>query len=149
MSEIPAYTQLLRSERLDQGPFFTLINRTTRRLPVTLDGRQWVLEPGENHHIPAAVTAHAQRQHPRRGTFDITGQFGESLIAIKGVTPPAQSTLLPPGQEHLGPELFDRQANPHKRPVEIEEVAPARRIAEFDPSLDRAMSSDDISLTRR
>jgi hypothetical protein len=145
VADVSAYSQFKRSERLDNGPFYTLINRTTRRLTVTVDGRQWDLEPGENRNIPSAVAQYAQKQHPRLGTFDESGLFGESLIAVKGVTPADQATMIPPGREHLGDELIDRVKHPHKKPTSFESLPARRRLIEHDPTLDAALATTEAT----
>ena len=124
--------QPLRSEKLFTPPFFTVINRTCRVLTVTVDGVAFVMQPGENPGISWAVAQYATKQHPRKGTFERTIQVGESLLAVKGITDPRLSTLIPPGQEALGDELIDRRAFPHKHAVQLEELPASYRIAQED-----------------
>lgn len=128
-----AYSQTLRSERLDHGPFYVVINRTTRALTVSVDGRSWVLKPGRNPGIPAAVVPYALKQHPRLGTFSKNLGGGESLVGVEGYTPADQLTPIPPGKEHLGAELIDRVANPEAGPHVLESLPERRRVEERNP----------------
>jgi len=133
MPEIPALTQTRRSERLDQGPFVVVVNRTTRGLTVKVDGRTWVLKPGVNQGIPHVVAEYAIKQHPRMGTFSKTLGGGESLVGIVGYTDPAHLTPLAPGKEHLGNELIDRAANPLPPNTTFEALPDRRRVEDRDP----------------
>ncbi len=133
MADITPLTQTIRSERLDQGPFVTVINRTTRGLTVKADGRTWVLKPGVNANIPHVVATFALKQHPRLGTFDKTLGGGESLVGILGRTDPRFLTPLAAGKEHLGNEYVDRDANPLPKNTEFEGLPERRRVEERDP----------------
>ena len=114
----------IRSDRLNNGPFYTVINRTSRPLTVTVDGVQFRMQPGVNPDVSAAVAQYAEKQHPRRGTFDDTLMFGESLLVVKELcTDPALMSMLPPGKEHKGEELIDRELFPHAHPVRLEKIA--------------------------
>jgi hypothetical protein len=114
----------LRSNRLSAGPFYTVINRTSRVLVVTVDGVCFKMQPGTNPDVPSAVAQYCERQHPRRGTFDETIQQGESLLVVKELChDPERMSLIPPGQEHLGDELIDRRMHPHEHPVQLERIA--------------------------
>lgn len=143
MSDFPR--QPLRNEKLFTPPFYTLINRTSRPLTVIVDGVSFVLEPGENPGISWTVAQYAQKQHPRRGTFDRTMRLGESLIAVKGMSAPHECRLIPPGREHLGDELINRKEFPLKAGMEIESLPPAYRLAMED----QAEGGDPMSLTSR
>jgi hypothetical protein len=122
----------LRSDRLSAGPFYTVINRTSRPLTVTVDGVCFDMQPGVNVDVPSAVAQYAAKQHPRRGTFDHTIQHGESLLVVKELTKdPAMYAMIPPGKEHLGDELIDRRAHPHDKPVHLEKIS---RAANYDES---------------
>lgn len=119
MSEFARHA--MRSGRLSSGPFYTVINRISRPLTVTVDGVQFVMQPGENPDVPSAVAQYCEKQHPRRGTFDATLQFGESLLVVKELChDPKLMSMIAPGREHLGEELMDRVENPHARAVQIE-----------------------------
>jgi hypothetical protein len=122
----------LRSGRLTAGPFYTVVNRTSRVLTVTVDGVCFKMQPGLNPDVPSAVAQYCERQHPRRGTFDETMQHGESLLVVKELcAEPARMSLIPPGREHLGDEMIDRREFPHDNPVQLERVA---RPANYDES---------------
>jgi hypothetical protein len=128
----------IRSDRLNNGPFYTVINRTSRPLTVTVDGVQFVMQPGSNPDVPSAVAQYCEKQHPRRGTFDDTLMFGESLLVVKELCPdPALMSMLPPGREHKGEELIDRVAFPHDKEVNIERLGRVmnREEAEFGSGL--------------
>jgi len=78
------------------------------------------------------VAQYAAKQHPRRGTFDETIQHGQSLLVVKELAKnPNDYSMIPPGKEHLGDELIDRQAHPHDKPVHLEKIA---RPANWDES---------------
>lgn len=114
----------MRSERLRQGPFYTVFNRTSRVLTVTVDGVCFQMQPGRNPDIPSAVAQYAEKQHPRRGTFDSTLMFGESLlVVVEHCNDPERMSILPPGKEHKGDEMIDREQFPHEQPVRIEKIA--------------------------
>lgn len=115
------------------GPYFTVVNRTCRPLQITVDGVPYIMQPGANRDVPAAVAQYAERQHPRRGTWDDTMQYGESLLVVKELcTDPARMSMIPPGKEHLGDELIDRVTFPHKKPIELEKLSrPANREDPF------------------
>lgn len=122
MSEFARHA--IRSDRLRSGPFYTVLNRTSRVLPVTVDGVVFKMQPGRNPDVPSAVAQYAEKQHPRRGTFDSTLTFGDSLlVVVETCTDPERLKLLPPGREHLGEEMMDRNQNPHDQPVRLEKIA--------------------------
>jgi hypothetical protein len=113
--------QPLRCERLQSGPFFTVINRTCRPLSVVVDGVTMVMQPGPNLNVPAAFAEFSEKQHPRLGTYDDTIKGGETLLVVKELCDdPARMAMIRPGREHLGPELTDRTAFP--QPAERGEV---------------------------
>ena len=128
-----ALSQTRRSERLNDGPFVVVINRTSRDLTVQVDSRQWVLKPGRNAGLSHIVAERAIKQHPRRGTFDTRLGGGESLVGVEGFTPADQLTPIPPGREHLGEGLVDRQAFPLSKNVETELLPERRRVEERNP----------------
>jgi len=116
--------QPLRSDRLTAGPFYTVINRISRVLTVTVDGVCFDMQPGLNPSIPSAVAQYAAKQHPRRGTFESTLQRGESLLVVKELcSDPTAMSMIPPGQEHLGEEAIDRRAFPQAHPTHLERLA--------------------------
>jgi hypothetical protein len=145
MPEITPLSQLTRSERLDQGPFVQVVNRTTRGLTVKVDGRTWVLKPGVNANVPHVVAEYAIKQHPRHGTADKTMGRVQSLVGVLGVTDPKDLTPLPPGKEHLGDEYIDRQAFPLPANTEFEALPERRRVEDRDPL---AGETVHIELTR-
>ena len=102
---------------LDLSRQIEVINRTSRRLYCTVDGRTFNLEPGKNF-LPSVAVPFAIKQNPRFGTFDETGYDGESLIAVPGITPDEQCHMLPPDEVHKGSERFDRNVTPLKGPHE-------------------------------
>jgi len=120
--------------RFMSGPFFTVLNRTSRPLEVMVDGTPFIMQPGANRDVPAAVAQYAEKQHPRRGTWDDKLQDGESLLVIKELcTDPARMSMIPPGKEHLGDEMINRQEFPHAHPVTLEKVSrPGKREDPFD-----------------
>jgi len=100
-----------RTLGIDISRQIEVINRTSRRLTATVDGRTFTLEPGKNM-LPSVAVVYAIRQNPRWGTFDESGLTGESLIAVPGFTPEAECGMIEPTKEHKGKERFDRDANP-------------------------------------
>lgn len=62
------------------GPIVTVFNRTSRRLVVTKDGKETVLEPGINH-ITQDLVLYAKQQHPMPGTEDPNTLDYESLVS--------------------------------------------------------------------
>lgn len=143
-----ALTQTRRSERLDDGPFVVVVNRTSRPLQVRVDGRTWTLKPGRNPGISHVVAEFAVKQHPRLGTFDKTMQGGESLVGVEGFTPKEHLTPIPAGREHLGRELVDRTAFPQptsRGKIELEELPERRRVEERNPLAGEKTEIDMIS----
>jgi hypothetical protein len=132
MSEFARHA--IRSNRLQSGPFYTVLNRTNKPLTVTVDGVQFVMVPGDNPDIPSAVAQYCERQHPRRGTFDSTLQFGESLLVVKELCGnPDLMTMIAPGQEHLGVEMTDRKANPAAHATSFEQLPRVGNRDEANP----------------
>jgi len=119
---------------LDLSRQIEVINRTSRRLYCTVDGRTFTLEPGKNT-LPGVAVPFAIRQNPRFGTFDETGYDGESLIAVPGVTPDEFCTMLPPGETHKGRERWDRKQTPLVGPHQTMELPKRARPADA-PSLE-------------
>ncbi len=128
-----ALSQTRRSERLNDGPFVVVINRTSRPLTVQVDGQQWVMKPGRNTGISHVVAERAVKQHPRKGTFDRRLSGGESLLVVEGFTPPELCTPIPPGQEHLGDDLVDRKQHPNAVGTATEMLPERRRVEERNP----------------
>ena len=89
------------------GEILTLINRTSKPLDVTQNGRTIVLKPGRNP-VTSDWVRFAKQQHPRMGTFDPSGLQGEYLVAVEGMDPEDHCTMIPPGEEHKSIERFDR-----------------------------------------
>lgn len=84
-----------------------LINRTCNPLDVLKNGVTKVFQPGENVTTTDWIRF-AKQQHMRKGTAGPSGIDGESLFAVKHVDLPEQCTMIPPGEEHLGIEIFNR-----------------------------------------
>lgn len=129
-------SQTRRSEHLDEGPFVVVVNRTSRPLNIRADGRTFTMKPGRNPGIPHRIADYGVRQHPRLGTFDKTMGGGESLLGVEGFTPREQLTAIPPGKEHLGRELVDREAfpqGPERGQTVLEDLPPRRRVEERNP----------------
>lgn len=130
---------------LNRGPFFTVINRISRPLNITVNGVNFVMNPGENRDVPAAVAQYAERQHPRRGTFDTTLQVGESLLVVKELChDPKLMSMIAPGHEHLGDEQIDRVANPHQQEVTIEQLPRQSNRDELNPFGNEALGSIEM-----
>jgi len=92
------------------GEACRIINRTSKVLEVTMNGRVIKLKPGPNMATTDWIRF-AKQQHPRMGTFDPSGMDGDYLVAVEGFDPPEKCTMIPPGEEHkgFGVERFDRQ----------------------------------------
>jgi hypothetical protein len=145
MADIAPLTQTIRSERLDQGPYVTVVNRTTRGLTVKVDGRTWILKPGINANIPHVVATYAIKQHPRLGTFDKTMGRGQSLVGVLGHSDPRDLAPIKPGEEHLGNEYINRDENPLPKNTEFEALPERRRVEERDPLAGETVHIDLIS----
>ncbi len=66
------------------GDIICLVNRTSRNLSVTKDGRQIVLKPGENH-INSDLVRFAKRQNPVMGSQDPYNPAQcDYLVGVKG-----------------------------------------------------------------
>lgn len=130
---------------LQRGPYFTVVNRTSRPLNITVDGINFPMNPGENRDVPAAIAQYAEKQHPRKGTFDATLQFGETLLVVKELChDPALMSMIPPGKEHLGEETIDRVATPHKTDVSIEQLPRQANREDLNPFGSEAMGAIEL-----
>lgn len=127
------------THRLDLGPFYTVINRTSRTLQTIVDGRTFVLRPGRNGGIPSAAVPYCFKQHPRLGTFDEAGD-GEYLVAVEGVSKPEHCRMIEPGKEALGVEKFDRERFPDERgAVQFQRLATSIGPKEQGPTVLNAL----------
>lgn len=73
------------------GETCTLINRMAVPLPITQDGHEIVLQPGENPNIDRSWIRYAKNQHPVMGTDKpFTINHFESKVALKGSKDPCE-----------------------------------------------------------
>ncbi len=90
------------------GETCVLINRTSQILEVTQNGAVMKLKPGKNIATTDWIRF-AKSQHRRKGTAGPSGLDCDHLIAVEGFDLPENCTMLPPGSEHQGVEIFNRK----------------------------------------
>jgi hypothetical protein len=100
------------------GEFVTLVNRTKEPLSVMVDGRQYVLKPGDNT-VDRMLVQYARNQHRIMGTEDPGNPLDfQSLVGWKergdDITPAKQSQAVEALDRRLLADRRGRKAKPVK-----------------------------------
>jgi flagellar basal body rod protein FlgF len=93
--------------------YLTVVNRTSKNLFVTWDGRRTALAPGKNQ-LPAIVAEAAKRQNPIMGSEDPVTLSMRYLVGIE-----EQEDDCSPIEQTNAVQRIDRSKMTNARPVEV------------------------------
>lgn len=93
--------------------FLTVVNRTSKNLMVTWDGKRITLVPGKNA-LPAVVAEAAKRQNPIMGSEDPVSLQMRYLVGIE-----EQEDDCTPIEQSNSVQRIDRSKLHGARPVEV------------------------------
>lgn len=97
----------------DYMEFLTVVNRTSKNLTVTWDGKRIILTPGRNA-LPAIVAEAAKRQNPIMGSEDPVTLNMRYLVGIE-----EQEDDCSPVEQSPAIQRIDRSKMTNARPVEV------------------------------
>jgi hypothetical protein len=93
--------------------FQTVVNRTTKDLNVTWDGKRTRLAPGKNS-LPLIVAEAAKRQNPLMGSLNPFTGLCDYLVGIE-----EQGDDCSPIEQSTAIEVMDRSKMKNTRPTEV------------------------------
>lgn len=113
------------------GTPIVLVNRTSRPLSFTKDGRTFTVEPGRNHGFTSDQARFAKAQNPLWGTEDYLSRKFESLLGVEGTKDPVDAipdAVIDAARE--SGERFDRESFMDPRLRKVDQIrrkhAPSR-----------------------
>ena len=116
------------------GKVVCIINRTTRKLVVTKNAREFVLTPGENW-VTEDLVRFAKAQHPVPGTRDRFTLRQESLVGRKGLddcSELSEELLKSMGEEVLDPSSLPYDIQMSRAAIRPKHPIPVGRRIEME-----------------